>query len=174
MVPKNKAFSRGYEFSNFQGQPEGDLIQIELPANVTIPLKQGFGNAVACLVQEGQKVSAGEIIGRDDESVSSPVHSSVNGTVVRIEKIEHCGVETDSVVIESDGTVDWKKLDGFSSEWESLPAEKIGELVYLSGVASCGNAGLKRFTSGIGTFSSSSASCNATSRQMYTGPLGGV
>ena len=88
MTPKHKKFSRGYEFKNFQGQPEGNLIQIDIPARVTIPLKQGSGNEVAAVVEPGQKVRAGQIIARDDQSVSSPVHSSVNGEVVEIKTID--------------------------------------------------------------------------------------
>ena len=150
MIPKNKSFPRGYEFSNFQGQPEGDLIQIELPANVAIPLKQGFGNEVPPLVQQGQKVAAGEIIGRDDQSVSSPVHSSVNGKVLKIEKTDLSGTQTEMVTIQSDGTAGWKKLEGFSPNLETLPVDKIGELIYLSGAASCGKAGIPtKFNSSV-------------------------
>ena len=98
MRVKYKRFSGGYEFKNFQGQPEGRLVQIEIPATVTIPLKQGFGNEAACVVAPGQKVTAGQIIARDDKSISSPVHSSVNGKVVRIEKIDYLGRETTAAV----------------------------------------------------------------------------
>jgi Na(+)-translocating NADH:ubiquinone oxidoreductase A subunit len=142
MMPKNKILPRGYKFSNFVGQAEGKLVQIVPPASVTIPLKQGFGNEVAPLVELDQKVSAGEIIGRDDESVSSPVHSSVNGKVTAIETIDHLGRETAAVVIESDGNRDWQSLDGFSADYENLSAEKIGELIYLSGAGSSGKAGI--------------------------------
>ncbi len=142
MIPKYKTFPRGYEFKNFEGQPEGKLTQIELPLRVTIPLRQGFGNEVAALVACEQKVSAGEIIGRDDESVSSPVHSSVNGRVVKIEKINFLGRETGAVVIESDGTGNWQRLQGHSSNWEDLSPEKISELIYLSGAGGLGRSGI--------------------------------
>jgi len=141
MIPKYKRFPHGYEFSNFQGQPEGKTIRI-VPASVTIPLRQGFGDEVVPLVEPGQKVTAGQIIGRDDESVSSPVHSSVNGTVTAIETIDHLGRETTAVVIESDGDRNWQSLDGFSANYENLPAKKIGELIYLSGVGSSGKSGI--------------------------------
>ncbi len=142
MIPKYKTFPYGYEFKNFEGQPEARLIQIEIPARITIPLNQGFGNEVAAIVKPGQKVAAGEIIARDDESVSSPVHSSVNGTVVEIKKIDYFGRETGAIVIESDGRSDWQRLAGHSSVWEDLSAEKIGELIYLSGAGSSGRAGI--------------------------------
>jgi Na+-translocating ferredoxin:NAD+ oxidoreductase RnfC subunit len=142
MIPKYRTFSRGYEFENFEGQPEERSVQIDIPARVTIPLKQGFGNEVTPVVKVDQKVAAGEMIGRDDESISSPVHSSVNGRVVKIEETDCLGTETGAVVVESDGTSDWQRLEGHSSKWKDLSAERIGELVYLSGAGSGGRAGI--------------------------------
>ena len=150
MMPKYKIFPRGYEFNHFEGQPEGELIQIGIPASVTIPLRQGFGNEVAPIVEPNQKVAAGQIIGRDDESVSSPVHSSVNGKIAEIVKIDCLGREIGAITIESDGTYDWQKLQGYSSGWQDLSAEKIEELIYLSGAGSSGTAGIPtRFNSSV-------------------------
>ena len=147
---RRRTFSGGYEFRGFEGQPQDRLIEIGIPEKVTVPLRQGFGNEVVPVVRVGQKVAAGQIIGRDDESVSSPVHSSVNGKVVGIEAINNLGEEVNAVVIESDGTADWQGLQGHSSSWESLSGERIDELVYLSGAGSLGRAGIPtRFRSSI-------------------------
>lgn len=142
MMPKPKRFPRGYEFVNFAGQPDEKCVQSTLPTSVTIPLKQGFGCEVPPVVELGQKVAAGQIIGRDDESLSSPVHSSVNGKVAEIKVIEYLNRETTAIVIESDGTPGHQSLDGFSANYENLSAEKIGELIYLSGASSSGKAGI--------------------------------
>jgi len=142
IIPKHKTFPRGYEFKNFEGQPQENLIQASVPPGVTIPLKQGFGNEVIPIVEPGQKVAAGQIIARNDESISSPVHSSVNGKAAEIKKIDCRGEEITAIVIESDGTSGWQKLEGYTSKWENLSAEKIGELIYLSGAGSSGKAGI--------------------------------
>ena len=142
IMSKHTNFQRGYEFKNFGGQPEEELIRLEIPARVTIPLAQGVGGEVAAVIKPGQKVGAGQIIGRDDELVSSPVHSSVNGEVVDIARIDHLGRETGAVIIDSDGTDGWQKIQGCSSAWEELPAKKIGELIYLSGASSAGKTGI--------------------------------
>ena len=123
MTAKHKVFPRGYEFCNFEGQPEEKLIQFGSPASVTIPLQQGFGNEVIPLVEPNQKVLAGQIIGRDDESVSSPVHSPVNGNVVKIEKINTHGRETTAIFIDSHDSGEY-------------------QLIYLSGASACGDAGI--------------------------------
>lgn len=149
-TPKYQKFPNGYAFKHFEGQPEERLVQTKIPARVTIPLKQGFGSEVAPIVEPGQKVEAGQIIGRDDESVSSPVHSSVNGSVVEIVDINHLDKEVKVVVIESDGTDNWQKLRGHSSKWQDLPVEKIDELIYLSGAGSAGKAGIPtKFNSSV-------------------------
>jgi Na+-translocating ferredoxin:NAD+ oxidoreductase RnfC subunit len=150
MSAKHKTFSRGYEFQNFEGQPQDKLVRTGIPEKIIVPLRQGFGNEVGPVVKPGQKIAAGEIIGRDDESVSSPVHSSVNGRVVEIEKIDYLGKETAAIVIESDDTDDWQKLEGHLSKWEDLSGEKIGELIYLSGASSLGRVGIPtKFKSSI-------------------------
>jgi len=134
MRPKHKAFRYGYEFSGFGGQPAENLTQIAIPSKVTIPLKQGFGNEAGPIVKTGQQVKAGEIIARNDQSVSNPVHSSVNGTVV--------STEDGKITIDSDGSDGWQKLDGHSPEWQKLSAEKTGELIYLSGAGASGKCGI--------------------------------
>ncbi len=142
MIAKRKTFSHGYEFRNFDGQPQDKLIQIEIPDKVVVPLRQGFDNEVAPVVKLGQNVVAGQIIGRDDEAVSSPVHSSVNGEVIRIEKIDYLGNQTTAITIESDGTGKWQKLEGYSPHWQNLKIETIDSLIYLSGASSLDRMGI--------------------------------
>jgi len=134
MRPKHKTFRYGYEFSGFQGQPEKNITQLTVPQRVTVPLKQGFGCEVAPIVAPGQQVLAGQIIAKDDQSISNPVHSSVNGTV--------SDIKPGAITIDSDGSEKWQKLDGFLPNWGDLTTEKIGELVYLSGAGSSGKCGV--------------------------------
>ena len=89
MPVKNRRFSGGYRFRRFEGEPGGEIIEIGIPEKVIIPLKQGFGKEVKPVVNRGDRVEAGQIIGRDDDSISTPVHSSVNGTVEDIVKIDY-------------------------------------------------------------------------------------
>ncbi len=150
MISKYKTFPGGYKFTNISGQPQEKLVELKIPQIVIIPLKQGFGNEVPPLVKPGDKVKAGQIIGRDDNSVSSPVHSTVNGEVLEIKKINYFKQEINSVIIKSDGTPDWQPLEGHNADWTKLPVEKIEELVYLSGASSLDREGIPtRFKSSI-------------------------
>ncbi len=142
MTPEQKKFAKGYKFNNFEGQPEAKLIQQDIPSTVTIPLKQGFGDEVPPIVEIGQTVKTGQIIARDDESISNPVHSSINGKVAAIEKIDYMGQETTVIIIEFNGNDSFEPLHKASLRWKDMSADKIDELVYLSGAASSGDSGI--------------------------------
>ncbi len=150
MIAKNKGFCGGYRFSNFEAAPLDKIAPLGIPSTVTITLMQGFSDEVPCLVAPGDIVKAGQIIGRDDESISSPVHASVNGKVVEVGKLEYLGNEVAAVKIASDASQGWQSLDGCSEQWDSLSAEQIEKLVYLSGASGAGRAGIPtRFKSSI-------------------------
>lgn len=142
MEIKYRKFSGGYRFRNYEGQPKNELVVSEIPDEVVIPLKQGFGNELSPQVAEGDILKAGQIIARDDNSVSSPIHSSINGIVKEIKKINYFKQEISSIIIKSDGTDTWEPLSGYSQDWERLPTEKLEELVYLSGVSSLDREGI--------------------------------
>ena len=139
---KHRAFSRGHRFERFAGQPRAESVEIGVPERVLVPLQQGFRDGVAPAVSVGQSVSAGDIIGQDEDCVSSPVHSSVNGVVEDVTQIEHPDGSRDVVVIKSDGTDGWQALAGHSADWEKLPVEELESLLYRSGVTSLGRGGI--------------------------------
>ena len=137
-----RTFSGGYCFKGFECESTLEVIKSEVPPEVAIPLKQGFGKEVSAIVKPGDVVKAGQIIGRDDDTISSPIHSSVNGTVNEIELVEYFNEKTQTVFITTDSSSDWMPIEGHSAEWSALPADKIEELLYLSGVTSLGSSGI--------------------------------
>ncbi|MDP2929078.1 MAG: 4Fe-4S dicluster domain-containing protein, partial [Candidatus Omnitrophota bacterium] len=138
-----KAFTGGYKFKRYEGQPSPVLVEDKLPPSVIIPLRQGFGTEVKPLVKKGDAVFAGQIIGRDDASISSPVHASVNGVVEDIRKVNYFKRDITTVVIRrTDDSRDISKLPGHSAEWGKLNNADIEKLVYLSGVSSLDREGI--------------------------------
>ena len=142
MRAKSRTFSGGYRFRNFAGQPREELVDIGIPEKVIIPLVQGNGNEVPPIVEPGATVEAGQIIGVDDNSVSNPVHSTVNGVVEEIRTIESFNGEIPGVVIKADGTSDWRAFGSRGGNWTGLSREGLEEILYLSGVASLDNEGI--------------------------------
>lgn len=147
---KAKTFSGGYSFKRFGGRPEDELLPVAIPQKVIIPLTQGFGSPLEPLVKQGDNLYAGQIIGRSDNTVSSPAHASINGRVTDIRRMNYFKREVTMVIIEGDGSADYKRLEGHSNQWEKLPVEAIEKLLHESGVTSLDREGIPtRFKSSI-------------------------
>lgn len=151
MVKSFRTFKGGYWFKNYAGQPKPQLLDADIPPKVIIPLMQGFGTEIKPCVKKGDTVFAGQTIARDDDTVSSPIHSSVNGIVEDIKRMNYFKREVTMVVIRAANTSrEIPRLQGHSQEWWKLPNEKIEELIYLSGVSSLDREGIPtRFKSSI-------------------------
>ncbi|MGB9595852.1 MAG: 4Fe-4S dicluster domain-containing protein [Candidatus Poribacteria bacterium] len=137
---KRISFRGGYRFNNFQGQPEKIIDETFVPAIAKIPLMQGFGSETDCLVKIGDRVSAGQVIARNDQNISSPILATINGIISDIEKTNYFGQNCAIVTIKGNG----------SSEYEKLSSEDIEEKLYLSGVTALGYSGIpSRFNSSV-------------------------
>jgi electron transport complex protein RnfC len=149
-MSKCKTFRGGYRFAEFQGQPDDTLEEPFIPSQVNIPLLQGFGKEGDCLVKVGDKVSAGQIISRNDQNVSSPVHATISGIVSGINKTNYFGKNCLVVSIKGDGRSEYQKIPNASSNWSKLSKESIEEILYVSGVTALGYEGIpSRFNSSI-------------------------
>ncbi len=83
---------------------EAPSVRMPAPNTVTISMLHHIGAPAVPVVKPGDKVYVGTLIGEASGYVSSPVHSSVSGTVKKIEKLlNSAGKEIDAVLIESDG-----------------------------------------------------------------------
>jgi len=109
-----------------------------MPSEVTVTLRQGFGETVPPVVDIGDRVSAGQIIGIDDNSCSSPVHATISGVVAEIRSMSQ-GAK--AVVIRSDGSGGWVSQEAARKNVENCDPDEIGKALYLSGVASLGSSG---------------------------------
>lgn len=79
-----------------------DLVADLKPAQVTISMSQHIGVPCQPLVAVGDLVKKGQKIG-DGEGLCVPVHASVSGKVIAVEKRRHPGGnEVMAVVIEND------------------------------------------------------------------------
>lgn len=133
----------GYNFGRLQGGDySGPIEKAELPDKVIIPLKQGFSAETQCLVKKGDHVRAGQIIGRDDHTWSSPVHSSINGVVEYFETFMEGNEPHYGVVIRRDHKDERGYVPIPTAGSADKSAEEISEILYLAGVTALGSTGI--------------------------------
>lgn len=78
--------------------------ELPLPAQVAIPLGQHLGKPAEPVVQRGDEVKAGQLIGQPSGFISAAVHSSVSGKVKKIDlTVDAAGVPRPSVIIDVAG-----------------------------------------------------------------------
>ncbi|MDR1742335.1 MAG: electron transport complex subunit RsxC [Dysgonamonadaceae bacterium] len=80
------------------------IVDIPLPKQVIIPLAAYIGAPAAPIVAKGDKVKVGQLVGKANGFVSTNVHSSVSGTVAKIEDaMDASGYRRSSVFIDTEG-----------------------------------------------------------------------
>jgi len=137
-----KSFAGGHTFKNLSGELTPNIEQAPLPPSVVISLKQGFGEPVFPLVKVGDDVTAGQVIGASD-SVSSPVHSSLNGTVRSITEIkDQFGNNVPAIVIDGDESAEVTRLSRYSPQFRKKKKEDVRHSIYRSGASALGTRGI--------------------------------
>ena len=118
------------------------LLKFPEPETVVIPLSQHSGRPAEPVVQVGDTVKVGQVIGTASGYISSPVHSSVSGTVTAIEPRLHpvSGTESMAVVIRSDGQNTLDESVKPHGPLNDLSPEDIYNIVRDSGIVGMGGA----------------------------------
>ncbi|MBU1263671.1 MAG: electron transport complex subunit RsxC [Gammaproteobacteria bacterium] len=84
-----------------------------LPKQLVIPLRQHIGNPAKPVVEVGQRVLKGQLIGAADGYISAAVHASSSGIVTAIGPavVPHAsGLPDDCIIIDTDGRDEWISL----------------------------------------------------------------
>ena len=122
------------------GQPIRDF---EIPKQVIIPLGQCLGAPAEPIVAKGDKVKVGQLIATAKGFISANVHSSVSGTVAKIDDVmDHTGYRKPAIFIDVEGD-EW--LEGIDTTDTlikdiTLTSEEIVERVKQHGIVGLGGA----------------------------------
>lgn len=83
----------------------GSAIQeLAIPDKISIPLSQHIGAPASAVVAKGDTIKVGQLIGKSTGFVSANIHSSVSGTVVKIDNIlDASGFKKQAVIIKVEG-----------------------------------------------------------------------
>ncbi|MBN2662534.1 MAG: electron transport complex subunit RsxC [Bacteroidales bacterium] len=116
---------------------------LEIPKQVTIPLHQNLGAPSKVLVKKKDKVKVGQIIAEAGGFVSSNIHASVSGTVLKIDEItDTTGYKKMAVVINVEGD-EWEesidRSEAIVSEIKLTPEEIVKKTAEM-GIVGLGGA----------------------------------
>jgi electron transport complex protein RnfC len=122
------------------GKPISDL---PVPPIVILPVLQHIGTPAKVLVKKGDKVKTGQMIAFGEGFISANIHSSVTGTVTRIEKFtDASGYKRTAVEIETASDEWFNEIDttpDIKTEI-SLPAPEMMVMIWDKGVVGMGGA----------------------------------
>ena len=80
------------------------IVGAQLPKTAVIPLAQHIGAPANAVVQKGDKVKVGQLIGEANGFVSANIHSSVSGTVSKVDlAVDVAGFKKPAVYIDVEG-----------------------------------------------------------------------
>lgn len=112
------------------------------PKTVSIPLSQHIGAPAEPIVKVGDTVDRGQIIGRVEKGLGTPIHASISGKVIRIdERSSASGQKLRVVVIENDGEDRLShEIRPWTKSLAETTAEEIIEIVKNAGISGMGGA----------------------------------
>lgn len=124
---------------------ESAIVRMPVPTRLYIPLQQHVGSPAEPVVEVGQWVGKGQLIGRGGRGISANVHASTSGTVAAIEDrvAPHpSGLTQLTVVIDADGEDRWAELPSPITDDFPLPAtpRELNERVAAAGIVGLGGA----------------------------------
>ena len=86
------------------------IVQAPLPSRLVVPLHQSIGGMPRPVVQAGERVLKGQLIGQADGWLSAAVHAPTSGTALEVAmhvRPHVSGLDSLCVVIEPDGQDEW-------------------------------------------------------------------
>jgi electron transport complex protein RnfC len=117
--------------------------QMPVPARVSIPVAQNLGAPSSVVVAKGEKVRVGQLLAKGEAFISANVHSSVSGTVARIDEVvDSTGYRRNAVVIDVEGD-EWMETIDRSPEIDRTirpDRQQIIECIREMGIVGLGGA----------------------------------
>lgn len=136
-MPKNEKILRpkgrslmGTFLPHYKNTAEFDTVAMPPVAEVILPFSQHIGAPAKPIIKEGDQVFVGTLIAEAGGFVSAPVHSSVSGTVKKI--------NPDNIVITSDGNM---TPDENLKPFEVNTPQDLAEAAGQCGLVGLGGAG---------------------------------
>ncbi len=130
---------KGVHLNHCKNTADMPAIRMHTPKNVNIPMSMHIGAPAKPIVKAGDSVKVGQLIGEAGSGLSSPVYSSVSGTVKKIDEITAInGSSVTTVLIDADG--EQAVFEGITPP-DIATREDFLSAVKMSGIVGLGGAG---------------------------------
>ncbi len=139
-----KTFSRGGVHPQEHKLSSGKAIEVlDLPEVVIIPVSQHLGAPAKALVNRGDQVKVGQLIAQSEGFVSTNIHSSVSGKVLKVDKFpDSSGYRRMAIQIQVEGD-QWEEFIDRSDDLVRntvLTAADIRKKILDAGIVGLGGA----------------------------------
>jgi len=128
--------------SNKAQSNQKPITQAALPSRLVIPLHQHVGNSAKPIVEAGQHVLKGQIIGAPEGHVSSAVHAPTSGliTAIDMQKVAHPSAIPDlCITLIPDGNDEWIAREP-CDDWQAVAHTDLRHRLRDAGVVGLGGA----------------------------------
>lgn len=122
---------------------EKAIVVMPMPAALYIPLQQHIGAPADVLVAEGDLVKKGQMIARNQGTVSASQHAPTSGrikTVTDVTAPHPSGLPQTTIVLEPDGKDEWAELPEPIADPFAADTHAINDRVSQSGIVGMGGA----------------------------------
>jgi Na+-translocating ferredoxin:NAD+ oxidoreductase subunit C len=127
----------------FKLSADKEIVELPLSPVVFIPVSQHIGVPAALLVKKGDKVKTGQLIAKSSGFVSANIHSSVSGTVLKVESVPDAGGYPKSgIIIRVEGD-EWEESIDRSPEVKqdfSISGHEVIQKIMEAGIVGMGGA----------------------------------
>ncbi|HCL57762.1 MAG TPA: electron transport complex subunit RsxC [Spirochaetia bacterium] len=115
------------------------IINAPVPKRVKIPLQQHIGKPAIPVVQIGDEVKEGTLIGKMDGDFSANIHSSIPGKVIGIGDIYNPNAQKSRYIeIEFKGNIKYWEIK--NSKWDLFSKDELLERIKNAGIVGMGGA----------------------------------
>ncbi|UCG00145.1 MAG: electron transport complex subunit RsxC [Spirochaetaceae bacterium] len=138
---KLRTFGRGgvhpHDFKSFSN--DIPIRNAAIPPEAVIPLQQHMGAPAECLVEPGDEVREGMLIGKAPGVFSANVHASIPGKVKEIRDIYLAtGMRSKAVVVEFEG--EFERGGNGDVQWRDMDSKELLETIRDRGIVGMGGA----------------------------------
>jgi electron transport complex protein RnfC len=127
--PENKHITEEFQFTN-----------LSIPQLCYVPLQQHIGAPAKPVVEVGDSVEEGQLIGAAEGFVSANVHAPIPGKVIEITSHPVSGGFSETIVIEAEGAFSASGKQGESVDWTGISKDEILNKVRDAGIVGLGGA----------------------------------